>query len=133
MTSNSDNRLALSAIKKIDDDLSARFIGLDPKGYFLIRIDKNSNELIVEHFTNDIDDSGRATDPETGEILTCRGGEPRKPTKIYRGQTAKQLGIQLTEGEGPFLLSRLDHALYLGRELQRAENCLLNGRIYVQD
>ncbi|MCF8135408.1 MAG: DUF4346 domain-containing protein, partial [Synechococcus lacustris] len=32
----------------------------------------------------------------------------------------------------PFI-SKLDHALYLGRELQRAEACLENGNDYVQD
>jgi dihydropteroate synthase len=30
-------------------------------------------------------------------------------------------------------LSRLDHALYLGRELQKAELCLEQGIDYVQD
>ncbi|MEC9029342.1 MAG: DUF4346 domain-containing protein, partial [Cyanobacteriota bacterium] len=39
----------------------------------------------------------------------------------------------LTEGQGPYPLSKLDHALYLGRELQRAESCLLSGTPYVQD
>ena len=133
MDSLSRNRITRNAINQIDDELSTRLIELDPTGYFLIRLDRNSNELVAEHFSNDIDEHGRATDPETGEILACRGGVPRKPKKIYRGQTAKQLGIQLTEGQGPLPLSRLDHALYLGRELQRAENCLLEGTSYVQD
>ena len=31
------------------------------------------------------------------------------------------------------LLSRLDHATYLGRELARAERSLLSGEPYVQD
>jgi dihydropteroate synthase len=52
---------------------------------------------------------------------------------VYRGRTAKQLGIQLSEGEGALSVSRLDHALYLGRELQRAEHCLIAGLAYVQD
>jgi dihydropteroate synthase len=38
----------------------------------------------------------------------------------------------LTEGEA-VPLSRLDHALYLGRELQKAERCLDTGEPYVQD
>jgi dihydropteroate synthase len=41
--------------------------------------------------------------------------------------------MQLTETEGTLPLSRLDHALYLGRELQRAEHCLLSGLDYIQD
>ena len=36
-------------------------------------------------------------------------------------------------GEGPSPLSRLDHALYLGRELQKAEWCLEQGLTYIQD
>jgi dihydropteroate synthase len=52
---------------------------------------------------------------------------------VFRGRSAKELGIALTEGPGPLCLSRLDHALYLGRELQRAELCLESGRAYVQD
>ena len=133
MASNIKNTIALKAIQKIDNELSDRFIALDPSGYFLIRLDRLSNELVVELFSNDIDEQGRAIDPETGEALSCRGGEPRKPSKVYRGQSAKHLGIQLTEGERPFPVSCLDHALYLGRELQRAEVCLLSGTTYVQD
>ena len=38
-----------------------------------------------------------------------------------------------TEGLGPFPISRLDHAIYIGRELQRAEQCLRNGQQYIQD
>jgi dihydropteroate synthase len=39
----------------------------------------------------------------------------------------------LTEGPGPHPVSCLDHALYLGRELQRAELCLEQGLDYIQD
>ena len=41
--------------------------------------------------------------------------------------------IALAEGVGPHPLRRLDHALYLGRELQKAERCLIEGSDYVQD
>ncbi|KZR66515.1 DUF4346 domain-containing protein [Prochlorococcus sp. MIT 1306] len=120
------------AISAIDDQLSQRFIALDPSGYFLIRVDASAAELVVEHYLNDVDELGRAIDPVTGEVLACRGGT-LSPATVYRGRTAKQLGIQLTEGQGPYPLSKLDHALYLGRELQRAESCLLSGTPYVQD
>lgn len=117
----------------LDDRLSQRFIDLDPAGYFLIRIDRAAGELVAEHYGNGIDERGLATDPDTGEVLSCRGGGPRVPMAVFRGLTAKELGIALTEGEGPHPLSRLDHALYLGRELQRAETCLEQGLDYVQD
>jgi hypothetical protein len=119
--------------QQLDDQLSQRFIELDPAGYFLIRIDRDAAELVAEHYGNGIDERGLATDPDTGEVLSCRGGGPRRPLAVYRGRSAKQLGIALTEGSGPHPLSRLDHALYLGRELQRAEACLEQGLDYVQD
>lgn len=117
-----------------DDRLSQRFIALDPAGYFLIKVDHVAAELVVEHYGNGIDARGLATDPDTGEVISCRGSSgPRTPLAIWRARTAKELGIALTEGEGPHSLSRLDHALYLGRELQRAEHCLVAGLAYIQD
>ena len=118
---------------RLDDSLSQRFIDLDPAGYFLIKLDRGAGELIAEHYANSIDERGLATDPDTGEVLACRGGDPRSPRGVYRGRTAKELGIALTETEGSPPVSRLDHALYLGRELQKAERCLIEGLPYVQD
>ncbi len=92
-----------------------------------------TGELIAEHYSNGIDERGLATDPDTGEVLNCRGSGPRVPLAIYRGRSAKELGIALTESEEPQPLSRLDHALYLGRELQKAEQALELGLPYVQD
>jgi len=117
----------------LDDSLSQRTINLDPSGYFLIKVDHGAGELIAEHYANGINDRGLATDPATGEVLSCRGGGERAPLAIYRGRTAKELGIALTEGEAPLPLSRFDHALYLGRELQKAEACLRQGIDYIQD
>jgi hypothetical protein len=119
--------------RELDDQLSQRFIALDPAGYFLIKLDREAGELIAEHYANSIDDRGLATDPDTGEVISCRGAGPRVPLAVYRGRSAKELGMVLTEGEGPHPLSCLDHALYLGRELQRAEDALEVGADYVQD
>mgnify|MGYP002859364762 CR=1 FL=1 len=124
---------SLISIEEIDAKLSLRFIELDPKGYFLIRINAEANELVVEYFTNDLDSDGRALDPATGKPIKCKGGEKRFPQRIYKGKTAKELGIKLTEGNLPLPLSRLDHALYLGRELQKAETALKQGKNYIQD
>ena len=119
--------------QQLDDQLSQRFIALDPAGYFLIRIDLEAAELVVEHYGNGIDERGLATDPDTGEVLSCRGGGVRAPLAVFRGCSAKQLGIDLTEGPGPYPLTCLDHALYLGRELQRAQACLEQRIEYIQD
>ncbi len=118
---------------RLDAQLSQRMIQLDPNGYVLIKLDREKGELIVEWFSNSINEQGLATNPETGEVLSCKGSAPREPIKIFKGRSAKELGIFLTEtNEQPFI-SKLDHALYIGRELQRAEACLVNGDDYVQD
>lgn len=118
---------------RLDAQLSQRTIQLDPNGYVLIKLDREKGELIVEWFSNGINEQGLATNPETGEVLACKGSAPREPIKIFKGRSAKELGIALTEtNEQPFI-SKLDHALYIGRELQRAEACLENGKDYVQD
>ena len=123
-----------AAIDALDQRLSQRFIALDPSGYFLIKVDLEAGELVLEHYGNTIDEKGLARDSDTGEVLSCKGGNgPRQPSAVYRGRSAKQVGIQLTECEGPHPVSRLDHAMYLGRELQKAEQCLRDGRDYVQD
>lgn len=119
--------------RRFDDQLSQRFIALDPAGYFLIKLDREAGELIAEHYSNDIDERGLATDPETGEVISCRNSGPRLPQTTYRGRSAKELGMALTEGDGPHPISCLDHALYLGRELQKAERCLEDGSDYIQD
>ena len=118
---------------RLDAQLSLRTIQLDPNGYVLIKLDREKGELIVEWFSNGINEQGLATNPETGEVLACKGSAPREPIKIFKGRSAKELGVALTEtNEQPFI-SKLDHALYIGRELQRAEACLENGKDYVQD
>ena len=124
----------VAAIDALDELLSQRFITLDSCGYFLIKVDQQAGELVLEHFGNTIDEKGLAHDPDTGEVLSCRGGNvSRSASMVIRGRSAKELGIKLTEGDGPHPLSQLDHALYLGRELQKAEQCLREGRGYVQD
>ena len=123
----------IHSIKLLDDNLSTRQIELDPNGYFLIKIETVTNELIVEHYLNNIDQKGRAVDPESGKPIGCKTKNRNQPSNIYRGKSAKQLGIQISEGHGPFPISHLDHAIYIGRELQRAEQCLINGKQYIQD
>jgi dihydropteroate synthase len=123
----------INSIKLLDAKLSKRQIKLDPKGYFLIKIEPKTNELILEHYLNDIDQKGRAIDPKSGEPIGCKTKSINQPNNIYRGKSAKQLGIQISEGHGPFPISHLDHAIYIGRELQRAEQCLITGKQYIQD
>ena len=70
-------------LQALDERLSQRFIALDPKGYFLIKVDHAAAELVLEHYGNTIDENGLARDDETGEVLSCKGGNgPRQPSAV---------------------------------------------------
>jgi len=101
----------INSIKLLDDKLSRRQIELDPKGYFLIKLDPLTNELILEHYLNNIDSKGRAIDPESGKPIGCKTKRSNQPSNIFRGNSAKEVGIQISEGQGPIPISCLDHAI----------------------
>ena len=115
-----------------DDNLSNRYIDLDPNGYFIIKVDLAENKIILEHYLNNINDDGYALDPETNEPIKCDSENNRVSNEVFEGISAKQLGIFITE-ERNDLITRFDHALYLGRELQKAEECLYKKLPYIQD
>jgi len=117
----------------LDTELSRRAIKLDPQGYLLIKLDRARGELLAEWFSNNINDQGLATDPATGEVLACKGSGPREPIQTFKGRSAKELGIAITETSNTLPISSLDHALYLGREFQKAEYCLETNTDYIQD
>jgi len=117
---------------KIDNSLSNRYIDLDPKGYFIIKVDLEENKIILEHFLNNINKEGYALDPETNEQIKCDSQKKRVSNEVFKGISAKQLGILITE-ERKDLITKFDHALYLGRELQKAEECLYKKLPYIQD
>jgi len=116
----------------IDNNLSNRCINLDPNGYFIIKVDLVENKIILEHYLNNINDDGYALDPETNEPIKCDSENKRVSNEVFEGISAKQLGILITE-ERNDLITRFDHALYLGRELQKAEVCLYKKLPYIQD
>ena len=115
-----------------DKKLSQRDIVLDSSGYFIIKIDQINKKIVVEHYLNNIDEKGIALDPTTNKPIRCDNQNKRQYNKILEGNTAKEIGILITEKNNN-LISKLDHALYLGRELQKAEECLLKDREYIQD
>ena len=115
-----------------DRKLSQRDIVLDPYGYFIIKIDQINKKIIVEHYLNNIDRKGIALDPLTNKPIQCDKKNKRQYNKIFEGNTAKEIGIIITE-KNKNLISKYDHALYLGRELQKAEECLLKNSDYIQD
>jgi len=115
-----------------DKKLSQRDIVLDPSGYFIVKIDQINKKIVVEHYLNNIDNKGIALDPLTNKPIQCDKQNKRQFHKIFKGNTAKEIGILITEKNNN-LISKFDHALYLGRELQKAEECLLKNNEYIQD
>ena len=63
----------------------------------------------------------------------CRGS---RTTPATIG-SAKEVSVEILESQGVGVpceyCSHLEHANYLGRELQKAEFCLTTGATYVQD
>ncbi len=107
---------------EIDNDLSNRYIELDPNGYFIIKIDLDTKKIVLEHYLNTINEEGYALDPKTNEPIKCDSKEIKTCNETFTGISAKEIGIAITEKRND-LISRFDHALYLGRELQKAEEC----------
>ena len=87
---------------------------LDERGFFTIMISKD--KIIVEHYLN-VTKKGRL-EVETGEL-----------NKIIKGTSAKAICDTIIREN---LISKFDHAAYLGRELQKAEIALINGLEYEQ-
>ena len=127
-----DSKNSVDEKTMIDNDLSNRYIDLDPNGYFIIKVDLEEKKIILEHFLNNINDDGYALDPDTNEPIKCDSQNKRVSNEVFKGISAKQLGIMITE-ERNDLITRFDHALYLGRELQKAEECLYKRFPYIQD
>ena len=117
---------------KFDENLSNRYIELDPNGYFIIKVDLKLRKIILEHYLNKINDEGYALDPKTNEPIKCDSKEIKNCNESFIGKSAKEIGILITEKRND-LISRFDHALYLGRELQKAEDCLYKNLPYFQD
>ena len=80
---------------------------LDPSGYFLIRINKETNEIEAAHCRND-----------------------HTITKLIMGKKAQELYTTIIKLG---MVSLLDHAAYLGKEFKKAELCLQNNSEYEQE
>lgn len=80
---------------------------LDPAGYFVVYPDRSQQRLVLEHYSN------------KGVL-----------DRMYSATSATALYTCVIDAG---LISRLDHAAYLGRELARAEHALQSGGDYVQD
>lgn len=79
----------------------------DPAGFFVVYPDSRRRMLVVDHYTKQ-------------GVLDC----------VVEGRTPAAVSSQIIERS---LITRLDHAAYLGRELARAERSMETGTVYIQD
>jgi dihydropteroate synthase-like protein len=82
---------------------------LDPNGIFRIAVDRYAKTIVALHFATT---------------------EAEKPNTIIKGKTAEAVYGKIVETG---LVTRLDHAAYLGSELTKAEVALKSGKDYIQD
>jgi len=80
----------------------------DPKGCFKVTVDRDRRRIVVSHYRYNRE----------------------KPDVIIRGENSLEICTTIIESG---LLSRFDHAAYLGIELTKAEIALQTGKSYVQD
>lgn len=80
----------------------------DGKGWFKVQIDRGNSLIAAIHYPN-----GEET-----------------PDTVVKGETASEIYLTIIRLG---LVSRLGHAAYLGKELEKAETALRLGRSYVQD
>ena len=93
-------------VRRITGSLPDRMVS-DPSGYLVIYPDRPRGLLLLEHYQNN-------------GVLDL----------VIEGRTAPEL---YSAAIANALLSRLDHAAYLDRELARAERALTTDEPYVQD
>ncbi|GAB4419880.1 MAG: hypothetical protein OHK0032_15730 [Thermodesulfovibrionales bacterium] len=101
-----DKALAIKRVPQIEASRPEKLI-LDPSGFFIIYPRKDKGKIYLEHYR---------ADGTLNEII-C-GEDP-----VFIASTAVERG----------LVSRLDHAAYLGRELEKAYLSMIYGFKYVQD
>ena len=84
-----------------------QFFKSDPAGFLVVYPDRRATQLVVEHYTK-------------AGVLDC----------VVAGATPVAVYYEVVKRG---LVTQLDHAAYLGRELATAERTLRTGEAYVQD
>jgi tetrahydromethanopterin S-methyltransferase subunit A len=97
---------AIRHIKAVQASEPGRLIS-DPAGFFVVYPDSVRQRLVIEHYSN-------------AGVLDA----------IVEGASPAAVYTEIIERK---LLTRLEHAAYLGRELERADHCMRTGAHYVQD
>ena len=82
---------------------------MDEKGIFKIAVDQNAAQIVALYLSD---------------------SQAEKPSIVIKGKTAENVFSKIEELN---LITRLDHAAYLGHELAKAEIALKTEKEYVQD
>ena len=93
---------------------SRKDVILDPKGFFVIEIDRNNKEIRVEYYSNVYKEN---------KIVSG------KIEKVFTGDKADAISDTIAKNV-PELLP--EHYMYLGRELQKAQDSLEKNTKYLQ-
>jgi dihydropteroate synthase-like protein len=103
-----DKKLEAKA-KVVDASAKSEPAILDSEGMFKIAVGRSENVLVAVHYVS---------------------VQMDKPVNVIKGKTAESVYTKIMEMG---LVTRLDHAAYLGSELTKAEVALRTGKEYIQD
>mmetsp|Transcript_20642 Transcript_20642/g.32501 ORF Transcript_20642/g.32501 Transcript_20642/m.32501 type:complete len:337 (-) Transcript_20642:200-1210(-) len=119
----------------LDQLLSTRSLTMDDKGYFMMKLDHAKGVIRVTYHSCIKNDKGEVCDVHGKKISCCEGNNNRpEPMATFEARTAKELTVMVFERwEHAKDLVSVGHAAYIGREAQKAEECLFAGRFYQQD
>lgn len=116
----------------LDRFLSARSLTMDAKGYFMMKLDHDKSVIRATYHSCITNEKGEVCDL-SGKKISCNGKGP-DPMETFEARTAKELTVKIFERwEHAKDLVTVGHAAYIGREAQRAEQCLFAGEFYQQD
>jgi dihydropteroate synthase-like protein len=100
---------SLGSTKVVEAKQLSQPVVMDPYGVFRITVDRDSNAIVALHYPS---------------------SDAKTPSVAVRGSTAEAVMAEILKQK---LVSSLDHAAYLGKELAKAEAALQTGKDYVQD
>eukprot|EP00581_Thalassiosira_minuscula_P033314 CAMPEP_0183786324 /NCGR_PEP_ID=MMETSP0739-20130205/66965_1 /TAXON_ID=385413 /ORGANISM="Thalassiosira miniscula, Strain CCMP1093" /LENGTH=365 /DNA_ID=CAMNT_0026030365 /DNA_START=111 /DNA_END=1209 /DNA_ORIENTATION=+ len=125
--------IALVEREMLDKFLSARGLTMDDKGYFMVKLDHSKGVIRVTYHSCIKNDKGEICDVHGNKISCCSGKSP-DPMETFEARTAKEMTVKIFERwEHAKELVTVGHAAYIGREVQKAEQCLFAGKFYQQD
>lgn len=118
----------------LDKFLSTRNLTMDEKGYFLMELDHAEGVIRATYHSCIKNDRGEICDAR-GIKIKCGSNDGRPaPMETFEARTAKDLTVAIFERwEHAGSLVSVGHAAYIGREAQKAEQCLYAGEFYQQD